>query len=68
MKKILSIALALCMVFALAAPSAFAAKDTVKIGLVTDVGGVNYQSFKQTSWEGMQALAAEDDTFEVNNL
>ena len=67
MKKILSIALALCMIFALAAPSALAA-DTVKIGMVTDVGGVNDKSFNQTSWEGLQALAAEDDTFEVAYL
>ena len=67
MKKILSIALALCMIFALAAPSALAA-DTVKIGMVTDVGGVNDKSFNQTSWEGLQALHAEDDTFEVAYL
>ena len=67
MKKILSIALVLCMVLAFAVPSAFAA-DTVKIGMVTDVGGVNDKSFNQTSWEGLQALAAEDDTFEVAYL
>ena len=67
MKKILSIALVLCMVFALCATSASAA-DTVKIGMVTDVGGVNDKSFNQTSWEGLQALAAEDPTFEVNYL
>ncbi len=67
MKKILSIALVLCMVLAFAVPSAFAA-DTVKIGMVTDVGGVNDKSFNQTSWEGLQALAAEDSSFEVNYL
>ena len=67
MKKILSIALVLCMVFALCATSASAA-DTIKIGMVTDVGGVNDKSFNQTSWEGLQALAAEDPTFEVNYL
>ena len=67
MKKILSIVLALCMVLALAVP-AMAEKDTVKIGMVTDVGGVNDKSFNQTSWEGLQALAAEDSSFEVNYL
>ena len=67
MKKILSIALVLCMVLAFGT-TAFAAKDTVKIGMVTDVGGVNDKSFNQTSWEGLQALAEEDDTFEVNYL
>ena len=72
MKKILALALALCMIFALAAcgqsaaPAASAAK--VKIGMVTDVGGVNDKSFNQTSWEGLQALAAEDSRFEVNYL
>jgi len=67
MKKLLSIALVLCMVLALAAPTAFAA-DTVKIGMVTDVGGVNDKSFNQLAWEGLQALAAEDSSFEVNYL
>lgn len=42
--------------------------ETIKIGMVTDVGGVNDQSFNQTSWEGLQALAAEDPTFEVSYL
>ena len=67
MKKVLAIALALCMVFALCAVSA-SADDTVKIGMVTDVGGVNDKSFNQTSWEGLQALAAEDSSFEVAYL
>ncbi|MBR0161553.1 MAG: BMP family ABC transporter substrate-binding protein [Oscillospiraceae bacterium] len=91
MKKILALALALCMIFALAAcgqsaapaateaapaeeaaPAAEAAPAeeaaVVKIGMVTDVGGVNDKSFNQTSWEGLQALAAEDPSFEVNYL
>ena len=67
MKKILALALALCMVFALCAVSA-SADGKVKIGMVTDVGGVNDKSFNQTSWEGLQALAAEDDNFEVAYL
>ena len=67
MKKILSIALVVCMVLALGVTSASAA-DTVKIGMVTDVGGVNDNSFNQTSWEGLKALAEEDSTFEVNYL
>ena len=66
MKKILSIALIVCM--ALLAVPAVTAEDTVKIGMVTDVGGVNDKSFNQTSWEGLLALAAEDPTFEVNYL
>ena len=60
MKKILALVLALCMIFALAAcgqsaaPAASSAK--IKVGMVTDVGGVNDKSF------------AEDPSFEVNYL
>ena len=51
-----------------AAEAPAAEATTVKIGMVTDVGGVNDKSFNQTSWEGLQALAAEDSSFEVNYL
>jgi hypothetical protein len=47
---------------------ACAEKTTVKIGMVTDVGGVNDQSFNQTSWEGLENLAKEDPSFEVKYL
>ena len=67
MKKLLSIALVLCLAFALAVP-AMAEGETVKVGMVTDVGGINDQSFNQFAWAGLQALAAEDPTFEVNYL
>ncbi len=66
MKKIIAMALVLCMIFALSVTAH--ADDTIKIGMVTDVGGVNDKSFNQTSWEGLQALAAEDPSFEVNYL
>ena len=39
MRKVLSIVLALCMMLALSVPSM--AEGTCKIGMVTDVGGVN---------------------------
>ena len=72
MKKILALVLALCMVFALAAcgssNTAPAAAAKTKVGMVTDVGGINDQSFNQFAWEGLQALAAEDSSFEVNYL
>ena len=72
MKKILALVLALCMVFALAAcgssNTAPAAAAKTKVGMVTDVGGVNDQSFNQFAWAGLQALAAEDSSFEVNYL
>lgn len=41
--------------------------DTVKIGMVTDVGGVNDGSFNQSSWEGLQR-ASEDLDIEVKYL
>jgi len=31
----------------------------VQIGMVTDVGGVNDNSFNQSAWEGLQSLSAE---------
>ena len=71
MKKTVAIILALCMVFALCACGKSAsgtAAAKIKIGMVTDVGGVNDKSFNQTSWEGLQALQAEDPTFEVKYL
>lgn len=74
MKKILSLGLALVMGLSLVAcgnkdteenkPSA----ETIKIGMVTDTGGVNDQSFNQSTWEGLQALAKEDSTFHVKYL
>ena len=74
MKKILALALALCMIFALAAcgssssGSSSAPATKIKIGMVTDTGGINDQSFNQFAWKGLQDLAAEDSTFEVNYL
>ena len=67
MKKILAIALVLCMILALSA-TASAAGDKIKIGMVTDVGGINDQSFNQFAWAGLQNLAKEDPSFEVNYL
>lgn len=36
-----------------------AEKSTIKVGMVTDVGGINDQSFNQTSWEGLQRAKEE---------
>jgi len=43
---------------ATAAPAAAAGKK-LKIGLVTDTGGVNDKSFNQSAWEGVQKAAKE---------
>ena len=29
-------------------------KDNLKVTMITDVGGVNDQSFNQSAWEGLQ--------------
>ncbi len=67
MKKVLAILLALmmasmCMTFGVAE------KASIRVGMVTDVGGVNDQSFNQTSWEGLVKLHEEDPSIEVNYL
>lgn len=36
-----------------------AAKSDVKVGMVTDVGGVNDKSFNQSAWEALQSLQKE---------
>ncbi|MDD5953984.1 MAG: BMP family ABC transporter substrate-binding protein, partial [Firmicutes bacterium] len=70
MKKIVALLLAVVMVLGLAACGSkdSGAKSGLKIGMVTDTGGVNDQSFNQGAWEGLQALAKEDSTFTVNYL
>ena len=42
-----------------AAAEATTDKSDFKIGLVTDTGGGNEQSFNQSAWEGLQAVADE---------
>ena len=44
-----------------------AADDEFKIGLITDVGGVNDGSFNQSAWEGLEK-AGEELGVEVNYL
>ncbi len=65
MKKILSVALLLCLALML---SLSASADTIKIGMITDVAGINDQSFNQFAWAGLQNLAKEDPSFEVQYL
>ena len=70
MKKFVALLLALVMVLSLAACGGkeAASGSKIKIGMVTDVGGVNDQSFNQGAWEGLQRLSKEDATFEVSYL
>jgi basic membrane protein A and related proteins len=39
--------------------NAFSANPPLKVGMVTDVGGVNDQSFNQSAWEGLQKAKKE---------
>ena len=78
MKKILAMILALVMCFSLVACGGGnddAANDDaqandgavkIKIGMVTDTGGINDQSFNQSTWEGLSALST--DEFEIAHL
>lgn len=77
-KKILALAMAATMVFGLTACGGNGSKDgsetgkagsgsEMKVGLVTDVGGVNDGSFNQSAWEGLEK-ASKDYGVEVNYL
>ena len=63
-RKVMAMVLTLVMVLSLTAcgtaksESASTAK-TVKIGMVTDVGGVNDGSFNQSAWEGLQKASTD---------
>ena len=50
-----------------AATEEAAPAETFKVGLITDVGGVEDQSFNQSAWEGLQK-AKEDFGVEINYL
>ena len=58
MKKILSIALVLCMVLALGC-TAFA-DDAPAVAMITDYGDITDQSFNQTTYEACKAFADEN--------
>ena len=58
MKKIVSLALALCMVLALSV-TAFA-DDDVSVAMITDYGDITDQSFNQTTYEACKAFCDEN--------
>lgn len=60
MKKICALlACGLIAAFLLAACAPATVSEKIKIGLVTDTGGVNDKSFNQSAWAGVQKAAAE---------
>lgn len=58
-RRVLALILAMVMVLSLAACGGEETKDTIKVGMVTDIGGIHDQSFNQTSWEGLQRAEKE---------
>lgn len=68
-KKMLAIILTVVMVISMTACGKSASTESsnndagagkkIKIGMVTDVGGVNDGSFNQTSWEGLQKVSKD---------
>lgn len=65
-KKLLSVLLVCAMALTMAACGS-SGSDSIKVGMVTDTGGVNDGSFNQSSWEGLQR-AGEDLGIEVKYL
>lgn len=61
LKRILSVILAATMVLSMVACGDSGTKkgDTIKVGMVTDTGGVNDGSFNQSSWAGLQKAEKE---------
>ncbi len=68
-KKVMAAVLTAAMVASVGAMPQMvaAADDEFKIGLITDVGGVNDGSFNQSAWEGLEK-AGEELGVEVNYL
>ena len=68
-KKVIAAVLTAAMVASVSAMPQMvaAADDEFKIGLITDVGGVNDGSFNQSAWEGLEK-AGEELGVEVNYL
>ncbi len=67
-KRVLALLMAAVMVMGLAACGSSSSEDSteakgaasdIKVGIVTDTGGVNDGSFNQSSWEGVQRAASE---------
>lgn len=59
MKKFLCVLLTAVMLLSLANAAAFAEKETVRVAMVTDTGGINDQSFNALAWAGLQKAQAE---------
>lgn len=59
MKKFLCVLLTAIMLLSLTAAASFAEKETVRVAMVTDTGGINDQSFNALAWAGLQRAQSE---------
>jgi hypothetical protein len=70
-KRVLSLFIVLALVVTVFAgcssgkPAASSAKSQFKDGMVTDVGGINDQSFNQGAWNGLQAFGKANPAFRL---
>lgn len=60
-KKVMAVVMIAVLAFSLAACSSGGGGDKLKVTMVTDVGGVNDQSFNQSAWEGLQQAGKDLD-------
>ena len=73
-KKLVSLSLAMIMsagmLVGCSSGSNESSDEPIKVGMITDVGGVHDESYNQTSWEGLQAVQEElgKDKVEVKYL
>ncbi len=58
-RKILVFVLLVVLVFSITSCTKKEKEAGIKVAMVTDVGGVNDQSFNQSAWEGLQKAQAE---------
>ena len=71
LKRLIAILLAASMALLLCACSGEYEKYTpdgrekIRIGLITDVGGINDRSFNELAWKGLSELSVEDGLFDV---
>ncbi|MEG0855404.1 MAG: BMP family ABC transporter substrate-binding protein [Terrisporobacter sp.] len=71
LKKLVSLSLTMVMSIGLLAGCSSNKKEdvsskVVKVGMITDVGGVHDESFNQSSWEGLEAIEKELGKDKVN--
>ena len=58
-KRLLALLLCMAMVLSIVACGNTGGSDKIKVGMVTDVGGVNDGSFNESSWAGLKKAEEE---------